>query len=317
MRSSARRFGVVVATGAIASGAMAQAIDVRPSMEVGDAWRYSVSLDVLVNERTDEESEVGRIVQSAHVALEAIRAESDGAMVVRGSFERVTSVWRRGETQFEFSWTRPQGEAPTPPEDLTGEQVEEMTDAQLFRAMYESLATRPFEIRVSEDGIIESLTGFTSAVRLVALAEGLNDAALGMFLPPRFAEALAPLWSADGARGIDEIGDEWTESRGVGLGAAGSLELTTTWTADRLRQSRNLECSGVVAAAVIEPERRSETQPQVEALRGEGESSLVWSLADGRLIEREETLDLVTRWTLADIEISIAQISTRRLARLE
>lgn len=301
----------------MATVAAAQPFEVAPSMAVGDVWRYSASLDVLVNEQVEEESEVGRIVQSAHIALEAIREESDGALVVRGSFDRVTSVWRRGDTQYEFSWTRPEGDVVAPPDELTAEQLETMDDGDVFRAVYEALATRPFEVRVSDTGVIESLTGFSTAIRLIALAEGLDNGALGMFLPPRLAESIAPIWTADGARDMDEIGDTWTESRGVGLGAAGSLDFTTAWTADRLRKDQRLECSGTVGAEVTTPERPSETQPTVEVLRGVGEASLTWSLADGWLLQREESLDLVTRWTLADIELAITQVSKRQLNRLD
>ncbi len=318
--SKIERFGqcaaIVLAGLWMSDGAIAQAIDVSPRLGVGDQWRYSVSLDVLVNEENEGVTEAGRIVQSAHMTLEGVRLESDGSLVVSGSFDRITSVWRRGKLQHEFTWTRPKDEAVAPAE-YTGEQIEAMTEPQIFNAIYESLATRPFELRVSSDGVIEAVAGFTGAIRLLALAEGLDNTSMGMFLPPRFGESLAPLWTADGARAIGAVGEEWTEQRGIGLGGAGALEITTNWKADRVRKDERLECSGTVSAEAIALELTAETQPTVEVRRGTGDASLVWSLADGQLLEREETLDLVSHWTLADLEMTITQLSTRRLMRLD
>ena len=62
----------------IPSAATGQAIEVRPGMSVGDTWRYSASLDVLISQETEHEAEMGRVVQTAHMELEAVREGADG-----------------------------------------------------------------------------------------------------------------------------------------------------------------------------------------------------------------------------------------------
>ncbi len=296
--------------------AVAQEIDVAPRMNVGDVWRFSVALDVLVSEQAEETTEAGRIVQSAHVRLEAIRAEEDGAVVVRGDFDRMTSVWRRGNDQLEFSWSRPAGDAPIEAPDFDDEAIAAMTDVERFSAMYASIAAQSFELRIGPSGEILGVAGLTDGLRFMTANAGLNSAALGMFVPPRFAEALGPIWTASGAAAIEGVGDEWTEQREIGLGGAGELRIIADWTANRLRQDGRLECEGDVNVSIQLPDRPSETQPTVEVLRGVGDVEMTWSTADQTLVERAENLELTTSWVIGDIRMTMIQVSSRRLARL-
>lgn len=303
--------------GATATLARAQDFEVRHGMEVGDVWRYSTTLDILISEAREAESVMGRLVQTIHVELEAVRDDGEGGLVVRGTFNRITSVWRRGDKQYEFSWTRPaepddDAEVETP--DLAAE--EPLAPAEAFRSAHQFLAQRPFELVVSEAGVIRNVTGLNGAALILRRAPELDASALGMFLPPRFAEQLEPLWLADGAADASKAGDTWERARRVAMGPAGALEFKTSWRVEKHRND-SLTCRGALEARAIAPEEASPAQPVVEVLRGRGEASLEWHLADGRVQSRDEKLDLATRWTLNDLELTIAQVSTRRLARLD
>ena len=317
----------------------ADPISVQSAMGVGDQWRCSVSTDVFVSRTAGGDDALSRTVQSAQLTLKAMRLGDDGSIVVQGRFDRLTAVWRRGETQYEFTYVRPKdenkadGAADHPVEPNQGarngafanvdivppaenKEPEKPTDADVFKSAFRVLVSRPFELVVSSEGEITDVVGLGESLRVLATAEGLDSSAFGMFLPPKFAEALEPLWSASGAGAVHQLGDSWEQSRAVDLGPAGAIELTTTWAADKLKR-QTLNCSGALSITTTKPERVSASQPSVDIAQASGTSSLTWSLADQRLMEWKEDLTLSTRWRLGDIEIKLTQLSKRRLHRLD
>lgn len=298
-------------------------ITVRPELRVGAEWKYAVSFDLLLSDDRDESSEIGRIVQAAHVTLRALRDEPDGSHVIEGRFDRLTSVWRRGDVQYEFSWVRPEkpekeeAPAPLPAVQKLGPVVKQPApdDGAIFEAAFTALVKRPFQIILSPDGRVASVQGFGVALKLLAKAAALDPSVMGMFFPTRFGEALEPIWRADGAGAVRKVGDTWTQRRSVEFGQAGRFEFTTDWTAKNIKRDV-LDCAGVTVVKAIKPDHMSPAQPSVEIVHSDGGATFSWSLSDQTLIEREQRLSLGVRWKLGDLETALNQLSTSRLRRL-
>lgn len=313
---------------------------VKPGIEVGRVWTYSISVDSLSKRDVEGALELGRTVQTAHVRMEATHAEEDGSVVVVGQFDRLTSMWRRGDTQFEFTWVRPEGDGKAPRQQAEDEPKPEklaegvhvltkldeninapqprtkLTDAKVYQQAYESFVSKPFQIVLSHEGTIESVSGAWESVRALAEPDGLDASALGMFLPSPWADALAPIWNADGAAAIEQVGDTWTEKRETSLSSAGRIELTTTWAAKSANEQR-LIGAGVVAAQFTGPAITSAAQPRVDIKRFDGSASMQWSLKEQSLISRVERMELTIAWVIGDIEAMLTQHATRRLNRID
>lgn len=299
----------------VGAQAGAQAVDMQHSMRVGDTLRYAVSLNVLTLKEGADQTEMGRIAQTAHLTLHAARAEEDGSLIIEGRFDRLTTFWRRGDTQYEFTWTRPDADADAAPAAEPDNDKEEAdTPASLFAAAHDALVKSPFELRVSSAGEILGVRGL-AALGVVRMGKG-DPAMLGMLRPRLFAEALGPIWDAAGAGAISKVGDTWKTERRVDLAPAGAILLLTRWSADSAGDGV-LAASGIPEARVEAPDHPSPSQPTMEIVRSGGSAGLEWSLTDGRLISWDESLDLGVRWTIGDLKIGLSQRSKRSLRRLD
>ncbi len=319
---------ITVSTGR-AQAEDAQPIAVHAELKVGAEWKYELSFDLLISEEGESAPMVGRIVQSANITFIADRETPDGSFIIKGKFDRLTSVWRRGDTQHEFSWVRndeKEAEAeqvkPEPPVGLPEAALKllqgeapKVDDGAIFQSVIGALARSEFAVVVAADGRVVRVRGLGAVAELLSTAEDFDETALGMFLPPRFAEAIETIWRAVGDEHIKKIGDTWSKTRPVRFGRAGGLDITTAWRVASLDDDL-MSGQGEITATAVAPDSPSLTQPVLEVVRGQGQASFKWSLSGRELIEREDRLDLALRWTLADLKSELHQLSTRRLRRL-
>jgi len=278
---------------------------------VGQTARYSLSVRVIVREDSADATETAALIQTAHVTLEPIAQEDDGGLIVRGRFDRLTAVWRRGDEQLEFIW--PRDDAPALGAAPEAPIVDEaLSPSEAFAAVFEATAAQPFELIVSADGQVVSVRGLTAEAR--AQASGMVDpAAVGMLRPARFAAIVQPIFDAGGLP-MGRLAP-WTRTRVEPMGAAGAVTIVTAWRPVEGEEGRvEAEASATITVAPRDP--ASDGQPVFELTRAEGEGALVWSAQAG-LQAWSETLVIGGRWSVGDIQARLSVRSERAVRRIE
>ena len=250
-------------------------------------------------------------------------------MIVLGRFDQLTSVWRRDGTQFEFTWLRSEdiAEDPNVNEEDAPQVEEPPSPAEIYESALTALARAPFELRILASGEIAAVRGLSAAMRAIELSGEIQPTALGMLRPDLFSDALQPAWDLCGLAERRERLDggeplSWSQTRRVALGPAGSIEIETAWAVAPADPELGpaQEARGRLNARVVAPSEPSPSQPSVEVGNAGGEATLPWTMeVDGplRLQEWKESLTLVSRWRLGDLETAISQRARRGLRRLD
>jgi len=311
IRRGAACVGLTLAMAGAPAVATAQEVTIAPALEADSTWTYDLELDLLISQDVEDQETSGRVVQSARVRFDAQDVDADaGTASVTAEIERLTLMWRRGDTQHEFSWRRAADDEVDAAADGGGDDG----DGDAFRRMGRALTAASIAFTVDlGSGEVSGVQGLEEAAGLASPASGLDRSALGLFNPGQFGDAVEPIWSADGGAGLTvEPGTGWQTQRDVPLGPAGAYLVITDWRSTDVDDQR-VAYGGSVFVEVARPEASSPETPSVRLIQQSGSVEAVWSLDHGVLEERTAVQAISAEWTLAGLSATQNQRSETSL----
>ena len=138
---------------------------------------------------------------------------------------------------------------------------------------------------------------------------------VGAFTPERFAEAIEPIFDADGgAEAPREKGASWKDSERVDLGAVGAITLTRDYS--YLHYENGMaNVIGSLSVRLEKPETMNDASPTVSMDGSQGAGVIQWDTEHNQLVQYGRTEQLRTTWKMGENSIQQAQKSVTRIMR--
>lgn len=297
-----------------AGGAWAEPVEIKASLPVGRVVPIEIEYSLEADQTSpDGAAQKKSVRQTALVRFEVEEVADDGSAVLKGSVERLSLEWSRGEERGEFM--RPRITADVPADTPLNTALEALGSA-MFAA--------PIQMVVSPDGRVEAIRGLNDV--LMALNDPavrgdepiplVDASALGVFGGRQFAALSGSAFTGDGAgREPREVGETWETTESIPAPPAGTILLDTAWTTTAIDKPL-VTFTGVSTVSIAPPPGDDPTAPRGEIAQQASTVTMIWNLDAGLMDERVSVQRLVTNWSMAGMTLQQTQTSTMKLKRL-
>jgi hypothetical protein len=293
----------------------AEPVEIKAALPQGREIALSIEYALDVKQSAEDGQQAGKSIrQEALVRFVVEGVAEDGTAALRGSVERLSMVWQRGEERGEFARPRVTADVPA--------------DTPLNAAMAalgEAILSAPIQMAVSPIGRVEAIRGLNDvvmtlnspAVRGEGASPLVDQSALGMFGSRQFAAMVGSAFTADGAgQAARSVGDEWETTESIPAPPAGTVMLETAWRLEGVEGGR-ATMKGTPMMSIMPPIGDDPTAPKGEVESQEGAVTLVWSVEDGAIESRESMQRVKTRWSMAGMSLTQEQDVRMKVVRAE
>ncbi len=297
-----------------AGGAWAEPVEIKADLPVGRVVPIEIEYSLEAEQVSpDGEAQKKSVRQTALVRFEVEEVADDGSAVLKGSVERLSLEWSRGEERGEF--VRPRITADVPADTPLNTALEALGSAML---------AAPIQMVVSPDGRVEAIRGLNDvlmalndpAVRGEDPIPRVDASALGVFGGRQFAALSGSAFTGDGAgREPREVGETWETTESIPAPPAGTILLETDWTTTAIDKPL-ATFTGVSTVSIAPPPGDDPTAPRGEVVQQASTVTMIWNLDAGLMDERVSVQRLVTNWSMAGMTLQQTQTSTMKLKRL-
>jgi len=257
---------------------------------------------------TQEQGETSREESMEHTATLAFTVESvndDGGAEISMTFDAIAMSISTGDTSESFNWAFAGGDRP---DASMGEGI----NASGF-----ALAGANVSFTVTPDGQVENMRGLDGFMGTVQGESAASVARVGVFTPQRLAEAIEPIFDADGgAAEPREKGDDWRETERVELGPVGTLVLNRQYTYLHHAEGAAVVL-GTMSVKFEAPDSPPENAPSVELSGVQGATAIQWDTNDNVLRQYGRNETMKTVWTVGELSIDQRQRSVLTINRAE
>lgn len=297
-----------------AGAAWAEPVEIKADLPKGRVIPIEIEYS-LEAEQTAPDGAVMKksLRQAALIRFEVEDIADDGSVVMRGSVERISLDWTRGEETGEFVKPR-----------ITADVPAETSINAALTALGEAMLGAPIQLVVSPDGRVEAIRGLNDvtmtlndpAVRGEGPMPRLDASALGIFGSRQFAAMAGSAFTADGAGNEPrDVGETWETTESIPSPPAGTIMLETDWTTASI-EAPLVTFTGVSVVSIAPPEGNDPTAPKGEIAEQSSAVTMVWNVAEGAMDERRSEQRLVTNWTMAGMSLQQVQSSSMTLRRV-
>ncbi len=305
---SKRWAGVWAGTICGLAAAQTPLVPLRWTPEPEKSATYDVSVTLNVEQREDEgESRAVELRQDARVSVWVEQLGEDGSASLLGRMSGVRLFWRDRDRQ--GSWGG------------VGEEPKSDVDRALA-AIGGAATSSGLRVTIDAAGAITGFSGLDGVRDAFEGQTAVDESVLGMLDSVALGSRLAPVFQGDSAgvgdalagAGARRVGSEWKTTERVGMGSAGTLEITTTWALREVVDGVAV-IEGVSSVSALPPDPASPGSPMVRVEKGEGTARAEWDLGAGALRAHETRQALTMVWTLGDLSLRQEQASTSTLRR--
>jgi len=289
----------------IAFTATAQNVPFKPALTQGATMKYELSSNLKVEQGSGDQSTIQRIEHKAAFTCTVESVDPDGSAELSMMFDSLSFNIASGENSDTFTWTFTGGDRPNA---AMGEGL----NASGF-----ALASAEISFNVSADGEISGLTGLDGFLATINAQSASDVAFVGAFTPERLAEAIEPIFDADGGAAMERSrGAKWSEKETVDLGAVGSVVMTRDY-AYLADENGLATVLGSLSVKLNKPEANAENAPKVRLNGVTGAIAIQWNGELNMLEQYARTEQIGTIWELGDVTVNQSQHSVMKIVRLD
>lgn len=282
-----------------------QNVEFKSGVAAGASMAYTASHRLeLSQKRGEAEATSSTVDHEARLAFKVDALEPDGTAKVSVSVKALRIAYNVGATAMTF--------------DKRGGQAGEGSSDEDLRKLGDALMASTITLNVAPDGSLGDVGGLQSFLEAASGQQKFDERIVGIFTPAKFSAFVAPLFSADGARGKSmSVGTGWqVEEETVRLPPVGAMEFTTDY---RLASAEGgtAKIEGTTNVTLLRPREADPAVASVTIAEQKGRTEMLWDTAAGQLRSRERQLDLTTVWSLGEVKIEQKQNSRTRLERID
>lgn len=287
----------------LTSAASAQEVAFKPTLEAGATMSYELTATLDVTQKIGETSTNQKTEHTAAFTCTVESVNRDGSAEVSMMFDSLSFSIASGENTDVFTWADNGGERPNA---AMGEGL---------NASGLALAGATIGFTVGTDGQVSGMTGLDGFLATINPESASDVSFIGVFTPDRLAEAIEPIFDADGGGAEPRSpGAKWTETETVSLGAAGEIVITRDYTFPILDNGM----ANVLTRPSIKlnkPDVTPENAPNVRLNGVDGAVIIQWNTERNMLEQYGRTEQIGTVWEMGDATLTQTQNSVMRLLR--
>ena len=284
---------------------LAQEVTFKPDLQEGATMTYELKSELDV---TQEQGETTREESMEHTATLAFTVESvneAGGAEISMTFDAIAMSIATGDSSESFNWAFTGGDRP---DASMGEGI----NASGF-----ALAGADVSFTVTPDGQVENMSGLDEFMGTIQGESSADVARVGVFTPQRLAEAIEPIFDADGGAGKPrEKGANWEETERVELGPVGTLVLNRQYTYLHHADGAAVVL-GTLSVKMETPDSPPENAPSVKLSGAQGASAIQWDTTENALKQYGRNETMKTAWTMGEVSIDQMQRSVLTINRAE
>jgi len=305
MRTSMTTSLATLALATAACTASAQNVAFKPTLTKGATLKYELSSNLKVEQTNAGQTDLQETKHTASFTCTVESVDSDGSAEVSMMFDSLSFSIVAGEDADTFAWKFTGGDRPNA---AMGEGL----NASGF-----ALAGAEISFDVSASGEISGMGGLDEFLATVASESASDVAFVGAFTPARLAEAIEPIFDADGGAAEERArGAKWSENETVDLGAIGNVVMTRDYV--YLANENNMATVlGSLTVKLNKPATQPENSPTARLNGVTGAVAVQWNSELNMLEQYARTEQLGTVWEMGDVTLNQMQHSVMKIVRLD